>query len=87
MKTAEEYRKELLSVIENKYRDEFNRMEEDLMTAIHIRHESFIYFEVDLETKDIELFKEIIKKYGYLVSKEVKSATNDFSKILYKIYF
>lgn len=87
MKTAEEYRKELLSVIENKYKDEFNRIEEYLNHAIYIRHESFTSFIVDLETKDVQLFKEILKNYGYSVSQEIESINNNFSKVIYKIYF
>lgn len=87
MITAEECKRCLLSVVENKYRVEFKRIEEDLMTAIHVRQERFIYFDVDLETKDIELFKEIILKYGFKVIHEVKSAQDNFSKVTYKIYF
>lgn len=87
MKTAEECKKELLSVIENKYKKEFNNIDEELNHAIYVDEENFTSFEVNLETKDIELFKEIIKKYGYLVRYETKSTTNDFMKVLFKIYF
>ena len=87
MKTAEECKKELLSVIENKYRKEFNNIDEDLNRAIYVNEERFASFEVDLETKDIQLFKEIIKNYGYLVSQEIESTNDNFSKVSYKIYF
>lgn len=87
MKTAEECKKELLSIIENKYRKEFNNIDEDLNHAIYVNEERFASFEVDLETKDIQLFKEIIKNYGYLVSQEIESANDNFSKVSYKIYF
>ena len=87
MKTAEECKKELLSVIENKYRKEFNNIDEELNHAIYVNEERFTSFEVDLETKDIQLFKEILKNHGYLVSQEIESTNDNFSKVSYIIYF
>lgn len=87
MKTAEECKKELLSVIACKYQKEFNDIEEDLMTVIYNRQENFTSFSVDLETKDIQLFKEILKNHGYLVSQEIESINDNFSRVFYKIYF
>ena len=91
MKSAGYYRNYLLESIENKYATEISIIEDELDNAV--KHgNSYANVEVNIETDEIGLFKEVLRKYDYVIDtgKVVNLGDQDisqFSNVKLTIHF